>query len=198
MRKVIIGALLAVGAAGTANAATLFTSDFQDGGFGGFTATGQVQNANSTTYGPCCGATGDPANRFISFGSGTRASGTLSRDFATVLGREYTLTFDYGALGRGFDPITVSYAGQLASFSRTANNDLAQTFTQGVFKFTGTGGVDTLQFVSTGARNGDGVIDNVSVSGVPEASTWAMMIFGVGAVGGTMRRRNRTSRLAHA
>lgn len=32
-----------------------------------------------------------------------------------------------------------------------------------------------------------------AISGVPEASTWAMMILGVGAIGGALRRRQKTS-----
>ncbi len=34
-------------------------------------------------------------------------------------------------------------------------------------------------------------IDNISFNGVPEPATWALMILGVGAIGGMMRRRQR-------
>jgi hypothetical protein len=37
-------------------------------------------------------------------------------------------------------------------------------------------------------------VANFRVAGVPEASTWAMMVMGIGAAGGAMRRRRvRTS-----
>lgn len=36
-------------------------------------------------------------------------------------------------------------------------------------------------------------VEGLSMTGVPEASTWAMMILGVGAIGGALRRRQKTS-----
>jgi hypothetical protein len=33
------------------------------------------------------------------------------------------------------------------------------------------------------------VLDNVSISAVPEPATWAMMLLGIGLIGGAMRSR---------
>ena len=48
----------------------------------------------------------------------------------------------------------------------------------------GTGATETYDVVSSGA---------LTVSGVPEASTWAMMVLGFGAVGFAARRRTRVA-----
>lgn len=56
----------------------------------------------------------------------------------------------------------------------------------------------TLTF--TGLTTGDNTafIDAVSIAGVPETSTWAMMILGLGAIGGSLRRRRKPGALAIA
>ena len=50
-----------------------------------------------------------------------------------------------------------------------------------------TDGIDALDYV-----------DGVAVAAVPEPATWAMMIIGFGAIGGAMRRRKVTTRVAFA
>ena len=49
-----------------------------------------------------------------------------------------------------------------------------------------------LPWVSSFAVYGDAI-----VAPVPEPATWAMMIFGMGAVGATMRRRKRMRAILH-
>ena len=44
--------------------------------------------------------------------------------------------------------------------------------------FTASGSTSTLSFVSTTGTAYGAALDNVSVTAVPEASTWAMMILG--------------------
>ncbi len=46
--------------------------------------------------------------------------------------------------------------------------------------------------------NGSASFTPAALSGVPEASTWAMMILGVGATGGALRSRRRKERSAKA
>ena len=56
------------------------------------------------------------------------------------------------------------------------------------------GALDAQTVNSVGADiDAVGAISTRLVTGVPEASTWAMLIVGFGAVGGTMRRRTRRS-----
>ncbi|MFM9828037.1 MAG: PEPxxWA-CTERM sorting domain-containing protein [Sphingomonas sp.] len=53
-----------------------------------------------------------------------------------------------------------------------------------------TTGPQTLTFAATGVSDSlGGYIDDISLSGVPEPTTWALMIGGFGMVGGAMRRR---------
>ena len=37
-------------------------------------------------------------------------------------------------------------------------------------------------------------VDNVAIGGVPEASTWAMMLIGFGGLGGLMLQRRKAGR----
>ena len=56
-----------------------------------------------------------------------------------------------------------------------------------------------LIFRATGTSDSLGAyLDNIGLAGsaVPEAATWAMLILGLGLVGGAMRRRNTTVRFA--
>lgn len=60
---------------------------------------------------------------------------------------------------------------------------------------------DTAFRVQLGALGGDNigpVIDNLSISAVPEPATWAMMIGGFGLVGGAMRRRAARTSVTYA
>lgn len=51
-----------------------------------------------------------------------------------------------------------------------------------------------LRFAASGTSDGlGGYVDNISLAGVPEPATWALMILGMGAVGGAMRRRQSVS-----
>ena len=38
-------------------------------------------------------------------------------------------------------------------------------------------------------------VDNVAIGGVPEASTWAMMLIGFGGLGGLMLQRRKAGRI---
>lgn len=56
-------------------------------------------------------------------------------------------------------------------------------------------GTYTLNFTGSNP-NGGAFTGNVTISAVPEASTWAMMLLGFGAVGMTLRSRRRRPALA--
>jgi hypothetical protein len=67
-----------------------------------------------------------------------------------------------------------------------------------LFAVTQTAPTGTLYFqLTTGGATGDNLavtsIAPVAVAAVPEPASWAMMIFGMGAVGGALRRRSKVS-----
>lgn len=63
------------------------------------------------------------------------------------------------------------------------------------------GNIDRLVFDGIGGSGGfvlDNLTLNAAVGGVPEPSTWALLILGFGATGAAMRRRKASVRLAFA
>jgi|tagenome__1003787_1003787.scaffolds.fasta_scaffold20791237_1 hypothetical protein len=196
-----LAAAAAFAIAAPAQATTIFSVDFSSG-FGVFTPTGQVGINTGNDYVPCCGTTGSAANMsnpFASFGSGNLPSGTIETSFTSVLGQAYTLAFDYAVLGAGQDQLTVNIDPLATAFVTVdANNNMDTNFTGGplTIDFFGTGGLITIDFASAGTNNADAILDNVVLtandSGVPEPSTWAMMLLGFGTVGFAIRRRRKT------
>ena len=183
-------------------AAILISENFESG-FGVFTPIGQVGINTGQDYANCCGTTGTPAslaNHFASFGSGGAPSGTLMFTAPTLQDQLYTLTFDYAAFGAGSDQISLYLNGtQIGGILPVAVNDSANGFLPYLINFIAPGPV-TIRFFSDGAPNADGVIDNVLLTGpvaggVPEPSTWAMMLLGFGAIGASMRYRRRKASL---
>jgi hypothetical protein len=62
--------------------------------------------------------------------------------------------------------------------------------------FTATSASEVLSFLAVGTPGGAppiSFLDGVSVSAVPESATWAMMILGLGALGGLARSRRRAA-----
>ncbi|MBA2402921.1 MAG: PEP-CTERM sorting domain-containing protein, partial [Bradyrhizobium sp.] len=77
------------------------------------------------------------------------------------------------------------------------NNDHSLNYEFHSFVFTTTGGSETLSFISNNAGAFGGVVGGVTISAVPEPSTWAMMILGFAGVGFmAYRRRNQSLQTA--
>lgn len=121
----------------------------------------------------------------------------------TVIGQEYRITFslagnpDGGPSIRTLKTSVTGSPDQTYSFTVgpeiTRTNMGWQTFT---YQFTASDIASLLTFTS--ATNPDTsygpVLDNVSITAVPEPATWGMMILGFGLIGAAIRRRNmRTS-----
>ena len=192
MKKLILGLTAIAAMAGSANAATTILSENFESGSGAFTLSGNAYLANGALYNPCCGTPNDTSNTFVAFGGGNQPSGLASASFSTVLNQIYSVMFDYGALGGGTEPLVLTVAGQTFTFNPIADNSLVTTFQNGQFDFIGNGGLTSLVITSGGVDNVDAIVDNIAVTtAVPEPSTWAMMLFGFGAIGFSMRRRRR-------
>jgi hypothetical protein len=194
-------------AAPPASANLISNGDFETGNFSGWTVTppdGNVVVLSGSDYQPCCGTTGTGAelsNHFASFGPGNIAitGVTIGQTFSTIAGQTYNFSFNYGALGGGSEQLQfeiITGASQQI-LTAVANDDLDHVFQSmtGTFiasssttiKFGDLGGL-----ADTQANNVDFILDNISVTAVPEPSTWAMLLLGFAGLGFIgFRRRNK-------
>jgi hypothetical protein len=70
------------------------------------------------------------------------------------------------------------------------------------FRFDAGAGVDSIAITDRLNSNATGLSNaalfQTGVSAVPEPATWAMMLIGFGAIGGSMRHRRRQTKVTHA
>ena len=175
---------MCAGFAGRASADNLIVNGgFETGDFTGWTLAG---NTAGTFVGPPFPTT--PGHAF----SGEHAAvlgavgtdGTLSQTFATVPGTLYELTL-WGANGGGPpNQVTITLNGTTAF---AATDDPVHDYVLHVFDFTATSTTDTLAYDYVHSTAGGAfVIDDVSVSAVPEPSTLTLLALGIGVL--TARR----------
>ena len=192
--------LVALAMAGSAIAAPIIT-DFEAVP-GGPTTDGTYTNVTTaqgwTADGPYPielqrRVAGDPApsggNVFVELDSTANAS--MSR---VVTAGAHTLSFLYSprpgqaASTNGIEfllnGVLLAPPGTLAQAGGSNTNWQSFTTTYTATK----GSILTARAVGTSDSYG-GYLDNISISGVPEPTSWAMMIGGFGLVGGTLRRR---------
>jgi hypothetical protein len=126
-------------------------------------------------------------------------AGTIEQKFSTIAGQKYTLSFYYSNNPGGspnLDEALVKLTGGI-SFSDTVahygatSEDLkwvyySETFTADI---TGDTYLSFAQDPVNQCCNGGILLDSVSVSAIPEPSTWAMMILGFLGVGFMAYRR---------
>ncbi len=197
MKSYLLSAAAVLAFAAPAQAATVFADNFDsyapqlgwDGS--GVWSTGNSVDlvANNTFNLTCAGGSGNCVDL-----SGS-SPGLISQPIALAAGI-YQLSFDY--TGNQLDDFGGPFplAGFTATVGTTSfvlsgianNSNVFQTFT-GLFTTTGPGPV-SLSFTQNGGNNFRGsIIDNVSITAVPEPATWAMMILGFGIAGAALRRR---------
>jgi choice-of-anchor C domain-containing protein len=116
---------------------------------------------------------------------GSPGPGSLSQMLSTVVGQTYVLSFDLSYNGGTYKDIGVSLAGGAQTFFTGGS-----PFNHHTLQYTATSASTQLAFFSTGDANYSGaVLDNVSVAAVPEPETYAMLLAGLGLMGGIARRR---------
>lgn len=131
--------------------------------------------------------------------------GTVNTNFLSLFGEDtvhypITATFAFtsplGATGPALTGSTFGFirlfssCGALAGGCGRVEWDAPQTFTfgnGGSFKLA----LNNVEFATPGSNTVNGTFTLLN-SGVPEPSTWAMMIVGIGLLGGAMRRRKVT------
>lgn len=214
IKRAMIAAALAFGAAGGVQAATLVNGSFETGpnpnvgpgfitlGTGNSSITGWTVTAGSIDYIGSYWMAQDGSRSIDLAGS---SLGTLTQTLTdTIVGQRYAVDFwvsknpDGGAATRTG---TFSAGGQTFNFSYALpNNRTNMNWQLETFEFFASSTTTDLSFAadaSAGCCFGP-ALDNVSIDAVPEPATWAMMIGGFVLVGGALRsaRRRPTRSLA--
>lgn len=115
---------------------------------------------------------------------GYGSTGSISQTFNTVLGALYNVSLDYNVNGSGTADVTVD----AMTLGTITGSSTWQTFTS---SFIGTGAAVNFAITEViGGGSGGVVLDNISVTTVPEPASWALLIVGFAMVGVAARRRN--------
>ena len=121
---------------------------------------------------------------------------SVSQMIVTTAGAQYALTFDLGsAMQWGLqDGVTASAGSTSRTFTSTNPGDRTNFWNSETLDFVATGTSTLITLAGATGHSYIGV-DNVSVvetaGGVPESSTWAMILFGVAGVAYLGYRRAR-------
>lgn len=178
MRTLLVAAMLV---AAPASAAELITNGgFETGDFTGWTVTtGQGTIVNTANP-----YTGTYAARLRVNNGATR---TLSQAVATTQGYSYQLTYWLRNVDAtdAVDDWAVTTGATTVDFGDRG----AFPYTQFTQNFVGQAGSTLVEFDFQHIRPGAFFLDDVSVTVVPEPTTWALMIAGFAMAGGALRAR---------
>jgi hypothetical protein len=118
-----------------------------------------------------------------------------------VVGQRYAVGFDWAAAQQtGFNGKTtelwqVSLGGETHSTPVWDNaNHGFKPWSHATIDFTATATSEVLSFLAVGTPNGEppfSLLDGVTTTAVPEPASWALMIGGLGLIGGALRARRR-------
>ena len=115
---------------------------------------------------------------------GYGSTGAISQSFATVLGKTYFVSLDYNQNGSGRQAEVSVNGGAIGTL---VGSNAWQSFST---TFLGTGAPVTFAITNTvGGANAGIVLDNISVTAIPEPATWGLMLAGFALVGVAARRK---------
>jgi choice-of-anchor C domain-containing protein len=210
--KIFIAALLACGVATSASAVTINNGSFELGAAipGGSFISVPALNSTSITGWTVGGGGVDYVGTYWQAADGERSidlsrlsAGSVAQKIATVIGQTYKVSFFLSGNpdgGLGQKVAVTSVSGSLPNVetynvgpSNSHSNMLWQPYSYSFRAFDTT---STLTFAGATYTPYGPALDNVSITAVPEPNTWAMLIVGMGLVGGTVRMRRRTAIVA--
>jgi hypothetical protein len=128
-------------------------------------------------------------NNYIDLDGSTNASGLFSNSVNNLTGGiTYTLSFDLAGSQRGdLNTVDVNFGDQILTINNIAS---AAGFSTYYLNFTpGSNGTYSFSFQNRGGDNVGALLDNVTVTAVPEPESYAMIMAGLGLMGFIVRRR---------
>jgi len=189
IRMLAVAAAMALSAG--AHAATVFSDDFDGDALqlNAIPANWTLGNAGAVDV---IGAPGFfdllPGNgHYVDLDGSNGLAGLLQTSFASSAGTTYTATFQLG--GNQRDGSTDSVTVLFGSTTLTLPIGPTDAFTTYSISTTGTGGSLQLSFLDGRNGNVGALLDNVSITAVPEPAGLALMLGGLAALGLTARRR---------
>lgn len=207
--RILITCAAALMLSGAAQAMTIVNGSFEQGSFTGAPFDTLAAGNSSITGWTIGGAGVDWIGSHWQAADGNRSidlsalsAGSLAQSIATEIGKRYVVTFALaGNPDGGPNPKVVNVSANGAgitpySFTTGATTRPNMGWIDFSYSFIANSTATTLAFTSTALTPSGPALDNVRISAVPEASTWAMLIAGFGLVGVASRRRRVRTVLA--
>lgn len=181
LRTVTVLAAALVAAGGAAQAAPVFSDDFNSNSVGlnavpaGWTVSfGTVDIIGNGFHDLIPGS-----GAFIDLDGSTSNAGILSRSFALSAGVPYVASFLLAGNQRNNAPESVSV--NFGSTSGSYSLPMSAGWTAYSLFFTpSSDGIYSISFENAGGDNIGMLLDNVSVAAVPEPGAWALLLAGLG------------------
>ncbi len=194
IRKMIAAAALLAGASAAQAAVTVFSDNF-DADIQGLNTTSFAQGwsvANGTvdTIGTGFYELLPGHGNYIDLDGSTGQAGVFSNSVNLVGGVTYTMSYAISGnmRGAGNDTVDVAFGSAgathvIGQYDALGTNTLSFTPTvSGSYGFS---------FYNHGGDNQGAILDQVTISAVPEPETYAMLLAGLAAVGFAARRRRK-------